>query len=211
MKKPQGFTFFKSYFEAIEELSDSDKKEILFAMIQFIFKDKKPKFNGIKKIIWLLIEPTLTKSKRNSGNGQGKSESETKEKRNEIENEAKKKQNESETKAKTKCRSSVRPPYPYPFIDSILLNIINSNNNINNLFKEYIQLREKNKYTISESIVKRLVNKLNEYGKTEAEKEEVILNAINGKWKDFYPLDKNRAKKGEENTDDRAKRIFGSD
>lgn len=94
--------------------------------------------------------------------------------------------------------------YLYPMHTSVSvsdLNNININNNNNKeliykLFKEYIKLREENKYNISESIVNRLTKKLNEYGKTDEDKIEIISQAINGKWKDFYELKKEEKKEG---------------
>ena len=94
--------------------------------------------------------------------------------------------------------------YLYPMHTSVSvsdLNNININNNSNKeliykLFKEYIKLREENKYNISESIVNRLTKKLNEYGKTDEDKIEIISQAINGKWKDFYELKKEEKKEG---------------
>ena len=94
--------------------------------------------------------------------------------------------------------------YLYPMHTSVSvsdLNDININNNNNKeliykLFKEYIKLREENKYNISESIVNRLTKKLNEYGKTDEDKIEIISQAINGKWKDFYELKKEEKKEG---------------
>lgn len=94
--------------------------------------------------------------------------------------------------------------YLYPIHTSVSvsdLNNININNNSNKeliykLFKEYIKLREENKYNISESIVNRLTKKLNEYGKTDEDKIEIISQAINGKWKDFYELKKEEKKEG---------------
>ena len=89
---------------------------------------------------------------------------------------------------------------------NLYISNLNNKNNIYKLFKEYLELRTKNKYTLTETVVKRLINKLNEYGATDEEKIEIITNAINGAWKDFYPLKKT---KKEESADDRAKRIFG--
>ena len=77
------------------------------------------------------------------------------------------------------------------------INIIysyNFNNNINKLLEEYLILREEKNYVVSEIVVKRLCNKLNEYGKTDNDKEQIILNAINGGWKDFYELKENSNK-----------------
>ena len=100
--------------------------------------------------------------------------------------------------------------YSYSYINNSLSYIIfnNSNNKevIYKLFKEYIKLREDNKYNISETIINRLVKKLNEYGKTDEDKIEIISQAINGKWKDFYNLSNEK----EKNANDRASRIFGN-
>ena len=94
--------------------------------------------------------------------------------------------------------------YQYPMDTSVSVSVsdfnkINIKNNkelIYNLFKEYIKLREDNKYNISETIINRLVKKLNEYGKTDEDKIEIISQAINGKWKDFYELKKEEKKEG---------------
>lgn len=74
-------------------------------------------------------------------------------------------------------------------------NIINkelNNEEINKLFKEYLEIRNKKKYIVNETIIKRLIKKLNDYGKTDEEKIEIIENAINGSWKDFYELKENK-------------------
>ena len=91
-------------------------------------------------------------------------------------------------------------------LNKININNKNNINNIYNLFKEYIKLREDNKYNISETIINRLVKKLNEYGKTDEDKIEIISQAINGEWKDFYNLSNEK----EKNANDRASRIFGN-
>ena len=67
-------------------------------------------------------------------------------------------------------------------------NIIN-NNILNKLFIEYIKLREDNNYVISETIISRLINKL-EQAESDEERKEMMEQAINGKWKDFYPISK---------------------
>ena len=41
-----------------------------------------------------------------------------------------------------------------------------------------------------------MTKKLNEYGKTDEDKIEIISQAINGKWKDFYELKKEEKKEG---------------
>ena len=77
---------------------------------------------------------------------------------------------------------------------NLYISNLDNKDNIYKLFKEYLELRTKNKYTVTETVVKRLINKLNEYGTTDEEKIEIITNAINGAWKDFYPLKKHETK-----------------
>ena len=85
----------------------------------------------------------------------------------------------------------------YIYINNILNNNYSNNTNIINLFNEYITVRKKKKQIISETVVNRLIKKLNDYGKSDDEKVEIITNAINGAWKDFYPLS-NSISKSEE-------------
>lgn len=200
-KDIKAFSFYKSYYEALKEIPEKDKKEIIFAMINYVFEDKKPKLKGINKVIWALVEPNLDKSKNKSNGNSGapignKNASKT------IEN----KGNDDTIKKQSKNnQNSIKNQpiphdisYSYSYINNSLSYIIfnNSNNKelIYNLFKEYIKLREDNKYNISETIINRLVKKLNEYGKTDEDKIEIISQAINGKWKDFYKLDKDDEK-----------------
>lgn len=72
--------------------------------------------------------------------------------------------------------------------NNLIINNINNKDSIYKLLEEYLDIRIKNKYVVNETVVKRLINKLNEYGLNDGEKIMVIENAINGKWKDFYPL-----------------------
>ena len=69
-------------------------------------------------------------------------------------------------------------------------NIFNNKDNIINSIKEYIQLRYDNGWSIKESTIVRLINKLNDYGKTDEDKLNIIGKAIDNGWKDFYPPDK---------------------
>lgn len=62
----KGFTFYKSYYESLKNLKEKDKKEIINAILEYIFDDKIPNFNGTKKAVWALIEPNLNTSKNRS-------------------------------------------------------------------------------------------------------------------------------------------------
>ena len=105
-------------------------------------------------------------------------------------------------------KDRVSIPYPYPMDTSVSVSVsdfnINSfinNNNllINNnilkkLFIEYIKLREDNNYTLSETVIRRLINKL-EQANNDEERKEMIEQAILGKWKDFFAIENEKKTK----------------
>ena len=70
-KDIKAFSFYKSYYEALKEIPEKDKKDVIFAMINYVFEDKKPKLKGVNKVIWALIEPNLDKSKNKSNGNSG--------------------------------------------------------------------------------------------------------------------------------------------
>lgn len=72
MKNVDSFTFFRSYHEALKELSDRDRKALLVAIDDYVFEDKAPELKGIKKSVWSLIEPHLRVSKSKAGNARKK-------------------------------------------------------------------------------------------------------------------------------------------
>ena len=203
-KNIKAFSFYKSYYEALKEIPEKDKKEIIFAMINYVFEDKKPKLKGINKVIWALIEPNLDKSKNKSNGNSGApigNQNASKTTENKGNDGIIKKQSKNNQNSIKNQPLSHDISYSYSYINNSLSYIIfnNSNNKevIYKLFKEYIKLREDNKYNISETIINRLVKKLNEYGRTDEDKIEIISQAINGKWKDFYELSKSEKQKNE--------------
>ena len=213
MANIKAFSFYRSYYEALKEVPEKDKKDVIFAMINYVFEDKKPKLKGINKIIWALIEPNLDKSKNKSNGNSGApigNQNASKTLENKGNNDTIKKQSKNNQNSIKNQSVPHDISYSYSYINNslsyIIINNKNNTNNIYNLFKEYIKLREDNKYNISETIINRLVKKLNEYGKTDEDKIEIISQAINGKWKDFYNLSNEK----EKNANDRASRIFGN-
>lgn len=69
MAERNSFTFFISYWEAIEELPDKEQLPVLKAIIKYAFFCEEPNFKGIKQAVFLLVKPTLDKSKIRSANG----------------------------------------------------------------------------------------------------------------------------------------------
>lgn len=193
MANIKAFSFYKSYHEALKDLPVEQRKNMLLAIDEFVFENINPKFKGIEKTIWTLIEPNLTTSKnrsnKNSGAPIGNRNAEKSKENEDEEKTIKKQSNNNQTSHDIFMNKS------YSYINNHISNINTKNNSIIELFKEYIVIRINKKYNISETIIKRLINKLNEYGKNDKEKEEILLEAINGYWKDLYPLDEKRRKK----------------
>ena len=63
------FTFYRSYYESIQELPEEDRLIIYEAIMNHMFNDVEPTLTGIPKMIYNLIKPTLLKSKKLSENG----------------------------------------------------------------------------------------------------------------------------------------------
>ena len=187
MNEIKSFTFYKNYYELLDNLPTKNKRKMLEIIVDYVFKDIEPEgLKGMDLAIWNNLKMPLDTSKNNSmrslGNGAPTGNQN-----------ASKKTNQKQTKNKPKTNQTGNQKQTNNI--SIFLFLISNykfNNNINDLLKEYLEVRIKNKYTITESIVNRLCNKLIQYSTNDEEKEEIILNAINGAWKDFYPLKKEK-------------------
>jgi hypothetical protein len=119
MNNITGFTFFKNYYESIKGINEEDKKDILLAVVEFVFDNIEPNFEGIKQTVWLLMKPYLITSKNRSNN-------------------AKSKQNQNKIKIKSKVNQT--PSYSYSYSYSKLGNykrIILTNKQYEKLIKDY--------------------------------------------------------------------------
>ena len=192
MTNVKGFSFYKSYYDCLEDLEQNDKNEIVNAMLDYVFKDKKPRFKGIKKTIWTLIEPNLNTSKNRSNGNSGAplgNKNACKIKENEQKEETIKKQSKNNQNSTNDIKDiSLSLSYSLSSSLSYSKSNIISNNILNNLFIEYIKLREDNNYSISETVIKRLIKQLENAEDDEARKE-MIEQAIVKKWKEFYPVE----------------------
>ena len=194
------FSFFKSYYESLKDLEKDDKNEIINSILEYVFEDKKPKFCGIKKTIWTLIEPNLNTSKNRSNDNSGApkgNKNACKIRENEENEETIKKQSKNNQNSINDIKSiSYSYSLSYSLSSSLSYsnsNIIN-NNILNKLFIEYIKLREDNNYTLSETVIRRLINKL-EQANNDEERKEMIEQAILGKWKDFFAIENEKKTK----------------
>ena len=134
-KNIKAFSFYRSYYEALKEIPEKDKKDIIFAMINYVFEDKKPKLKGINKVIWTLIEPNLDKSKNKSNGNAGApigNQNASKILENKGNNDTIKKQSKNNQKTIKKQSLSHDISYSYSYINISLSYIIINNSNILN-------------------------------------------------------------------------------
>ena len=192
MGEIKGFSFYKSYYDCLQDLDKKDQYEMLDAMLDYVFKSKKPKLKGIKKTIWTIIEPNLNTSKNRSNGNSGApkgNQNACKIRENEEKNETIKKQSKNNQNSINDIKD-ISLSLSYSLSSSLSYsnsNIIN-NNILNKLFIEYIKLREDKNYILNETVISRLVNKL-EQANNDEERKEMIEQAIMGSWKDFYPIE----------------------
>lgn len=194
MGEIKGFSFYKSYYDCLQDLDKKDQYEMLDAMLDYVFRNKKPKLKGIKKTIWTIIEPNLNTSKNRSNGNSGApkgNQNACKIRENEEKNETIKKQSKNNQNSINDIKDiSLSLSLSYSLSSSLSYSnssIIN-NSILNKLFIEYIKLREDKNYILNETVISRLVNKLEQAGNDE-EKKEMIEQAIMGSWKDFYPIE----------------------
>jgi len=183
MNNIKGFTFYENYYDIIKYLNDDDKLKMYNSIFEYMFENKEPKLDGLNLGIWNNIKMPLNTTKNNITNG-------TKGGAPKGNKNACKKQPKNNRKTTEKQANNISI-FLFLFSNFYISNL-NNKEYIYKLFNEYLELRIKNKYTMTETVVKRLINKCNKYGNTDEEKIEVIENAINGAWKDFYPLKKQK-------------------
>ena len=191
--KVEKFSFFDNYFRIIDEFENEEyKKDFALAILNYIFKDECPSFVGEKKFAWMGIENSLNTSKNRSFNKRNKMKS--KQNQNKIKMKSKSKQK----KSKQNQTSSTSTSTSYSISNNILEKIECEEekpflNELDSLFNEYVELRQKEKMSTSETVINRLWNKLKPYD--DEVKKQMLGNAINGKWKDLYPISENKKEK----------------
>ncbi len=79
MNNIERFSFFRTYFVAIEKFKYKDSKaEFTLAILDYVFYDKEPIFTkkekALKEMAWVSIEANLKSSKNKANNAKKKSE-----------------------------------------------------------------------------------------------------------------------------------------
>lgn len=63
------FIFYRSFYEAIEQASDTDQLQIYRGIAQFALNGTEPEFTGLLQAVWLATKPILEANNRRYGNG----------------------------------------------------------------------------------------------------------------------------------------------
>lgn len=70
MEERKQFTFFISYWQAIEELPEKDQLPILKAIIKYaLFGEEPTALRGVRRAVFLLVKPTLDSSRKKAASG----------------------------------------------------------------------------------------------------------------------------------------------
>ena len=95
MNEIKQFTFLENYFEIIEELNDEKKKEILFDIYNYMYKNIEPSFEekDTKKLAWLGLITSLNTSKNRAWNNKNKNKSNKSQKEVKVKSNKKQKEN----------------------------------------------------------------------------------------------------------------------
>lgn len=69
MSELKGFSFYRNYYELVKYLPNEDRLELYDAIFKYMFDNKEPTLNDLKKGIWINLKMPLDTSKNNSGRG----------------------------------------------------------------------------------------------------------------------------------------------
>ena len=130
----KSFTIYEEYYDLITLLDEEEQKDLIMAIIEYMFKDKKPTLNDKQMKIFNNLKRPLDKSKI-------KSKATSKQNQNEIKMKSKLNQNEIKTKTHQDVNVivNVNVNVLIEYIESNLGITINGTNleKIENLFDDY--------------------------------------------------------------------------
>lgn len=69
MKRRDSFIFYRSFFEAIQNLDTESQGKIYHAIADYCLNQKSPKFSGVCQTVWILIKPQLDANYERFKNG----------------------------------------------------------------------------------------------------------------------------------------------
>ena len=128
--KRDSFIFYRSFMEALEDLTDKQYAKVFRAITKFAFNGEETELTGVEKVIFSLIKPQLIANQKRYENGckGGRKPSEDN-------------QNETKTKPNDNQNESTLKPNEN---DNVNDNVNDNDNNIRKKERKEINLKENN-------------------------------------------------------------------
>lgn len=166
MNSINSFTFYRDYYNLIDTISIKDKKDVLCAIVDYIFKDIEPKLSGHNQAIINTLISQLNKSKNNSkratklieNNEPNENQKKTKQKPNENQNKTERKPNDIPNDIPNENKTSVLSFIYY--INNF--NNINNNNILINKLEDWFKYKQERKDKYTNTGIKTLLKKVND-------------------------------------------------
>lgn len=159
MNNINGFTFFRNIYELLDNLDTKNKRIMLEAIVDYMFKDIEPNLTGMNKAIWLNIVMVLNKSKRNIKNGSKGGRKPNNEPKQEPKKEPKKKPKEEPQK-----KANIFSTFLFLFSN------FNFSNELKNKIEEWFKYKLERKEDYTEigfkNLLKQIEHNVNIYGET---------------------------------------------
>lgn len=114
MKRDQ-FTFYRSYYEALNELPEKERAKVLFALLAYALDEEEPnELSGVCSACFKLIRPTLDSGRIKAANRKNKTKTNEEQNRKEKEGE---KEGEKEVEREIEIESEYDSSTPNPSYD----------------------------------------------------------------------------------------------
>ena len=186
------FVFYKSFYDAIKNMPDELEQAKAYNYIfEYVFEGKEPQEKNFAAAMFYMVKVNIDNAiKRYEANVEnGKRGGRPKK----IETQTKPNNNPTETQPKPNNNPIKTQPKPKQNLNdnvNVNDNIYFSNEKLNNLFLDFLQLRKKIKAVNSERAINSLLKTLEAYD--DATKYKMIEKSITNSWKDVYPLKENK-------------------
>lgn len=105
MKRNQ-FTFYRSYYEALKQLSKKERDDVLMCICAYALDEDIPSLSGVPFSVFTLIRPTLDSGRNKAKNRTGKSK--TNQEQNDNKCESNENQSSKEGEGENECYKRIK-------------------------------------------------------------------------------------------------------
>ena len=165
--------FYRSFYEAIENLPNKNKLNVLTALFEYALNGFEMELSGVDKTVFLLVKPQIDANNKRYQNGSKGGRPKTK---------TKPKSNRTKTKGKPNVNDNVNENVNANDKDVVPFS---NNKKLNDTFTEFIAYRRAMEKPLMDTSIERLTKKLNSYS------VDVVIKALemsmeNG-WQGVFP------------------------